>query len=318
MSDAKRSKIERTSSEDEKSARVEIKRAIQASDKADPEESISGLGASTAPIYVHVRPNKESFPSQYNSLNEGGGEKDETPLFAYFAIKGLGEVQRMMFAEAHVPYDHMICIGGEEQSVAAEWRMRSPNGLLPTLSGMGIPRSSPISQSGAIIRFLAQKLGMDGGSSERGRVDTDWLYETAKDMGSHTSLVAKTKEGDAKDMAAKMPFSTAGRVAKVLATMANPKNQEAAINYGQLQLFKFLRGCEVRRGGCVKENLGDAIDDFRIGMESRTRLKAFLDSPLCFPFTVNEATAEGAKGYAGYSYAQGVTVSRKSFNEFSD
>jgi len=301
--------MESENNADEKFADKEISFAMQASKDADLEEPILGLGPSKGPIYVQVRP-RGGIPPQYIYCLK---ENEETPIFTYFAIKGLGEVQRMMFAEANVPYDHIICVGGEDQSMVAEWRTRSPNGLLPTLSGMGIPRSSPISQSGAIIRFLARRLGMNG-FDERGSVDADWLYETAKDMGSHARLVASTKEGDEKDMAAKKPFSTADRVAKLLATMPDPKKDDTAMNYGQIQLFKFLQGCEGRRQGCVKENLGEDLDNFRIAMESRPRLKAYIASPLCMPFTLNEISEE-AEG--GYSYADGVTVSRRLLQEFS-
>ena len=38
----------------------------------------------------------------------------------------------------------------------------SANGLLPVMSGLGVPRSTPLCQSSSIIRFLAARYGMQG------------------------------------------------------------------------------------------------------------------------------------------------------------
>ena len=62
------------------------------------------------------------------------------------------------------------------------------NGLLPLLSGLGVPRASPLSQSGAIIRFLARRYGLDGADELQG-LEADVLYETAKDLKSHKAEV---------------------------------------------------------------------------------------------------------------------------------
>ena len=48
---------------------------------------------------------------------------------------------------------------GEEQALSCEWRKRSPNGLTPVLSGLGVPRAKPLSQSATVIRFLAERYG---------------------------------------------------------------------------------------------------------------------------------------------------------------
>ena len=56
-------------------------------------------------------------------------------ILTYFSIQGLGEVPRLILAEAGMPYESICAIGGEDQSVAMEWQTRSPNGLLPMLSG---------------------------------------------------------------------------------------------------------------------------------------------------------------------------------------
>ena len=48
-----------------------------------------------------------------------------------------------MLAEAGAGFDHIGVIDGGEEGTAASgnWRARSPTGLLPLMSGLGIPRS---------------------------------------------------------------------------------------------------------------------------------------------------------------------------------
>lgn len=218
-------------------------------------------------------------------------------VLTYFAIQGLGEVPRLILAETGMAYESIAALGGEDQSIAMEWRSRSPNGLLPMLSGAGIPRSSPISQSGAIVRFLAKRLGMDG-KDVLASTGADVLYETAKDLGGKTEVISSANP-EKEYSVAKGPFATGKRIEKMLVNMADPKDEGAALNYGQIQLLNVLLKCEVQRNGCVKENLGGVLDDFRINMENRVGLKAYLNSTARFPFT------NGELGGEGYTYSTG-------------
>ena len=86
----------------------------------------------------------------------------------------------------------------------------------------------------------------------------------------------------------------------MLMGMSDPKNEDTALNYGQIQLFYVLLHCEGRRSGCVKENLGDLLDDFRINMENRAGLKEYLNSTARFPFTKGELDVDG-----GYVFSTG-------------
>ena len=69
------------------------------------------------------------------------------PVFTYFAIRGLGEVPRLMFAEAGAAYKSIATLGtwDEHQKHECNWRGRSPNGLLPTVRA----RRSPEDVGGA-------------------------------------------------------------------------------------------------------------------------------------------------------------------------
>ena len=141
---------------------------------------------------------------------------------------------------------------------------------------------------------------MDGGDvvvSSR----ADVLYETAKDFGDSKNREAIASINPEKDYSvAKGPFSTGKMIEKMLIGMADPKDEGAALNYGQIQLFYVLLHCEGRRSGCVKENLGDLLDDFRINMENRAGLKEYLNSTARFPFTKGELDVDG-----GYVFSTG-------------
>lgn len=287
---------------DERAAEAEIAAAVAASRSAAAAadaQPVTGLGPSPAPLYVEVRPAHK--PAQYPGAVTSEGEK--SPLLTYFAIPGLGEAIRLLLAEIGADYDHLAVAGGEEQAVAAEWRARSPNGLLPILSGWGVPRSEPIGQSGAILRHLAKRCGL-AGSNDVDAARADALYECAKDLGGHAELIS-SKDPE-KDMTSyKLPFVHAGRLEKMLTRMADPSDHDAALNFGQIELYNVLRKCELRRAGCVGENLSEALDGFRKSVESRPGIASYLKSGASLPFTKGELGQEG-----GYVYTDGAVVNR--------
>jgi len=272
---------------------------IAAARAAPASESISGLLGpvpSSAPLFFEVRP-KGAAPEQY--LQPAGAP----PLFSYFAIRGLGEVPRLMLAEIGAPYDHMATIGGEDQAMCANWRSRSPNGLLPTLSGLGLPKARPLSQSGSIIRFLAKKYGMTGATVEDD-ARADWMYETANDLSKHTDALLAAGPSADKDMAPKGPYALALRLELALKNAPRAADHDAALDYGQIQLLYALFKLEERCAGLVGR-LGAGLDEFRVAGVSRPRIKAYLEAtgyPMQFPATFGEL------GKEGYNYASGPLV----------
>lgn len=186
---------------------------------------------------------------------------------------------------------------GEEQAVSCEWRQRSPNGLTPLLSGLGVPRAKPLSQSRTIVRFLARKYGMDG-ETELDYFRADCLFETAKDLGGKTDeIVGASADATA---GAKGPAATAASIAAMLEGMPDPADHKAPLNFGQLELLQVLLECEETAAGCVKA-LSPALDAFRAAGAARPRIASYLSSPLRFP-----------RFAAGYKYAAGP-VKRSSF-----
>jgi len=276
---------------DEAVAEAELSAAIAAAQAAPADEPIKGLGSGMAPIYFKV-PGITPAPWGYKKQPQ----PDEKPLvFAYLAIRGLGEVPRLMLAEAGAAYEHIAATMGEDQAVSLEWRKRSPNGLMPMMSGLGVPRSAPMSQSSAIIRFLARKYGMCGADGlEEARVDT--LFETAKDFSNNKQLVTDEKEIDPSQ--AKLPAALAKRIESMLQDMGSAADDSAGLNYGQIQLFHTLNICEETKPGCLAK-LSPALDSFQKAMTARPRIAAYLASPMRFPKTCNEVGIDGGYSYAG-------------------
>jgi hypothetical protein len=302
MTDAHAKHLNVNQDADETKAEQEIQTAIDAARIAPVDQQISGLGPSPAALYLQIRPDKGAtpggtfgWPSQY-SVDLRPGEKPL--LFIYFVIKGLGESIRLLLAESGLPYDHIAVTGGEDQSVALEWRSRSPNGLLPMISGLGIPRSAPVSQSGTIMRYLAKRLGMNG-MTQTEEVMADVLFETSKDIDRQMEMLcaAAGDNQENKDMAAKGPFALAVRVEKMLSSMSDPRDHTAVLNYGQIELLNLLLYCEMLRVGIVRDVLGSTLDGFRVAMMARPGIASYLAYPGCFP-----TTKVGLRTDGGYIY----------------
>lgn len=284
---------------DETKAEAEVATAIRISKAAAPDDMISGLGPSKGIVHLTSRP--AAPKSQYQQVvNDEASSGTKPLLLTYFLLQGLGEVIRLILAETQTPYECIAVVGGEDQSVAMQWRRRSPNGLLPILSGWGVPRSQPLSQSRSIIKFLSKKLGLDGGSEDMvAQARVEILFETAKDLSDKKGEICDVDP--VKDYSvAKAAFSLGKRIEVMLENMPSPKDETTILNYGQIQLFHVLDTCEARRVGCVKENLGDTLATFYSDMANRSGLKEYLQSAACVPLTHGELGQDG-----GYNFASG-------------
>jgi len=286
---------------DEEVAEAELSRAIAKSEAASATEKIAGLGSGKAPLYFKVegtvRPPWEMYPTH--------PQGDEKPLvLTYFAIRGLGEVPRLILAEAGASFEHIAVTGGEAQADSMEWRKRSPNGLLPTISGLGVPRAEPLSESGTIIRFLAKKYDMAGKDDvEAARIDN--LFEAAKTLAGEKALIIDEESID--PAKAKLPDAIAKRIEVMLSDMAPATKDDKVFNYAQIQLLHFLLTCDEVKPGCVKK-LSKGLDEFRKTAAARPRIAAYLASPMHFPATKKDMGDDDG----GYSYCQGP-IARQDF-----
>ena len=277
----------RKADEDEDLAEAELAAAIAAAAKAPADEEIGGLGDGTAMVHFEVDGGK--CPKQYKA----GQRKGEKPLiFLYLCIRGLGETPRMMLAECGASYTHLASPMGEEQAVACEWRKRSPNGLTPMLSGIGVPRAQPLSQSGTIVRYLAQRYGMAGDSELEG-ARVDCLYQTVKDLSSKKSEI--TGKAEEKTEGSKGPVATAASISAMLEAMADPADAEAALNYGQIELLNVLIDCEEQAEGCVKA-LSPQLETFLKAGVARPRMAKYLSSALSSHAPIDDLVGDRVVG----------------------
>mmetsp|Transcript_33876 Transcript_33876/g.55962 ORF Transcript_33876/g.55962 Transcript_33876/m.55962 type:complete len:287 (+) Transcript_33876:29-889(+) len=265
--------MKRRADDDEEAAEAEIAAAISAAKQAPADEEIDGLFCGIAMVHFDV---KATPCKQYKS----GRQHGEKPLILiYLCIRGLGETPKLMLAEAGAEYTHLASPMGEVDAVSCEWRKRSPNGLTPLMSGLGVPRAKPLSQSSTIIRFLAQRYGMAGDSDLEG-FRADNLFETAKDLKGKKDEIKGF--ADSTTSGAKGPIETAERIAAMLEEMPDPADDTVALNYAQLELLNTLIECDEDAPGCVKE-LSPTLDAFRAAGVARPRIANYLSSPLRFP-----------------------------------
>ena len=263
---------------EEEIAEAELQNAILAAKFAPKDEDIGGLGDGTAMVHFDV-------PAVKALQYKKGIKQGEKPLlFLYLCIRGLGETPRLMLAECGAAYCHLASPMGENQNIACEWRKRSPNGLTPMLSGLGIPRDRPICQSGTIVRYLANRYGM-AGESEDDQVRADMLYQTVKDLSAKKSEIMARAENHLEEFTtagAKGPVMTAENIVAMLEEMPDVSDPDAALNYGQMELLNLLLGIEEDAPGSVR-SLSEALDDFRAAAEARPRIANYLKSPMRFP-----------------------------------
>jgi len=271
---------------DEDAAEAEIAAAIAAAAAAPADEEISGLGTGRAVVHFEV---PAVAAPQYTKLGPGRKAGEKKLVFLYLCIRGLGETPRLMLAEAGAEYTFLASPMGEAQDVACEWRKRSPNGLTPVLSGLGVPRATPLSQSAVVVRFLASRYGL-AGETELDGLRAGVLFETAKDLKGKKDEIVEMQEGTT---GPKGPAATAASIAAMLEEMPDIADEGAALNYGQIELLNLLMDCEEQAPGCVTA-LSPTLDRYRAAGAARPRIKQYLASPLRFP-----------RNIAGYKYASG-------------
>ena len=101
-------------------------------------------------------------------------------------------------------------------------------------------------------------------------------------MNGKKSAIIDGTAGEASG--AKSAAATAERVAQVLNQMADPADDDATLNFGQMELLNFLFEYEEGRPGCTSfKKLSPALDAFRAVAAGRGRIAAYLASPMRLP-----------------------------------
>mmetsp|Transcript_49620 Transcript_49620/g.153202 ORF Transcript_49620/g.153202 Transcript_49620/m.153202 type:complete len:323 (-) Transcript_49620:97-1065(-) len=126
----------------------------------------------------------------YRSAVEAG----KKPLhLAYFAIRALGELPKLCLEYTRTPYKCDVCMSGP---VFLAMKESLPFGRLPVVYNFD-GKGTVLTQSDAIVRYVARHCGMAGADSREEAV-VDMLYMEWKDhcQGSNFSIEALAKGGD--------------------------------------------------------------------------------------------------------------------------
>jgi len=108
----------------------------------------------------------------------------------YFELRGLGEVARLIFAQAEVPYED-----NRMKMDSTDWKAEAPFGQLPILEVDGVK----IAQSCAIARYLARQYGLAGQNPiEEAQVDSlaDALKDYFNEARDFFMVAFGMKQGD--------------------------------------------------------------------------------------------------------------------------
>lgn len=230
----------------------------------------TGLTAPLPPCVAHAR---------------FAGKEGQLPKqLHYFAIRGLGELPRLMLEASETNYDSVMYFFGVHHKNVG------PFGQLPVYKGSEL--DFPLAQSSAICRHIARETGL-AGSSAGDIARQDMLHELARDVVDKKSQVHNEGGIDEK-------FSALLKSAEDLFAKS-----EGAYFFGQkfgwgdVSMFNSLQTLEDVKPGFLGAWV--QLNKFREAMASVPSIKAYLASPRRFPLTANEL-GKGHTGAGGYEY----------------
>lgn len=222
-----------------------------------------------------------------------GDAKPEITL-EYFALRGLGELPRLILEATGTPYNSVMHYS------LPEWRDYAPFGQLPIL------RDGPLvlCESDAIARHLARRCMVDGSSMEE-KAKVDMYTELAKDikgkkaavhdMEKHADAPKLKKFLDAAEAAAPDPHAGGWFVGKGL-TLAD------------IALFQQLHFMEEVKPGTLEQNGYTKLSAFVRNFEQMPNVAAYLRSPRRVPLTYNELGDRPNAGLSGYEFTKPLRV----------
>jgi hypothetical protein len=108
----------------------------------------------------------------------GSGVHTSPLTLEYFALRGLGELPRLILEASGLPYDCVF------HYLEGDWKPRAAFGQLPVLHDGDLT----ISQSRAIVRYLARKACIDG-ATEAEKAQVDMWCEFHRDLNDKKSAV---------------------------------------------------------------------------------------------------------------------------------
>lgn len=222
-------------------------------------------------------------------------EGDATPeiTLEYFALRGLGELPRLILEVTGTPYNSVFHYSGEPS-----YKQYAPFGQLPILRDGTLL----LSESDAIARHLARRCLIDGTTLEE-KARVDMYAELAKDIRAKRSAIHDMeKHADAKKL---MTFLDA-------AEAACPEQSCFFVGRGltlaDIALFHQLHFMEEVKPGALEEHGYHKLAGFVRRFASMPNVKAYLDSPRRVPLSFNELGDRPNAGLPGYEFTKPLRV----------
>jgi len=215
----------------------------------------------------------------------GSGVHTSPLTLEYFALRGLGELPRLILEASGLPYDCVF------HYLEGDWKPRAAFGQLPVLHDGDLT----ISQSRAIVRYLARKACIDG-ATEAEKAQVDMWCEFHRDLNDKKSAVHNMAEhADAPKL--KQMLDAAERQ---LADGDGTHFVSRSLTVADVLMFSTLHQAEETKPGVLGP--WPRLSAFVAAFAAQPAVAAYLASDARVPLTPNEIGQQPNAGLPGYSF----------------
>ncbi|KAG8469850.1 hypothetical protein KFE25_006305 [Diacronema lutheri] len=218
-------------------------------------------------------------PADWSPVLIASGLSAEPYTLHYFAIRGLGELPRLMLELAQMPYDSVLYWDTKEFKAAA------PFGQMPLFMGGDLEDADQVlCQSSSIVRYIAKEANLDG--SEQGAVGesrADMVFECSKDLGSNKNAIHTQTDADKEKFHGMLT-----KASELLDEYEGPFFSGMAATYGDVGMFHSLSTVEELKPGYLKANGFEDLSAFVTMFAELPPIAAYLASSRRMPLTNNE------------------------------
>jgi len=210
----------------------------------------------------------------------------------YFAIRGLGELPRLLLEYTETPYDSVMYFN------TSEYKQFGTFGQMPCYQGPELGEGVFISQSSSICRHIARQTNIWGTSPEE-IILQDMLWEAGKDISGKIELVHAEGPVDARFDGILTGLIKLKSEGKCLSEANRSYGKGANLGYGEIGVFYPLYKITE-----IKPGFLDAYPEllrFVKAVAETPAINRYLQCPRHFPLTQNEL-GKGNTGAPGYTY----------------
>ncbi|KAJ1637799.1 hypothetical protein T492DRAFT_1140357 [Pavlovales sp. CCMP2436] len=227
----------------------------------------------------HPRSVAEFRPADWTPNLIASGLSAEPLTLHYFAIRGLGELPRLMLELAQMPYDSVMYWDTKE------FKDLAPFGQMPLLMGGDLDtQDTVLCQSSTIVRYIAKESHLDG--SEQGAVGegrADMVFECSKDLSSNKNAIHATIDAEKEKLHGMLK-----KAEEMLDEFEGPFFSGMTVTYADVGMFHVLSTIEELKPGYLKSNDFAELSDFVTLFAELPAIAAYLTSGRRMPLTANE------------------------------